>query len=171
MKKKIFYLLVIIISLLILPKSINYIYDRVEVIIETKVLTSFYNVINVDAKYEYITNVVEKYFNDFWNEIKAFFMWLYKVLLSKDAMIIYIWVVQSIMFIIIIFKLWTSGSNYKYKTSKMAKILIFLMERLRWFISEFKMFYIENKKNIHRILFFVSGVGIVFFFELLIFFY
>ena len=149
MKKKIIYTLLILISLLILNSSVYYIFNRINVMLETNRFTAFYNIANdIDSKYDAIVDNVEFFFNDFFNQIKYFFIWLWKVLISPDALIIYTLIFQNLVFMYAFFKMWVYGKCLEFKTSKLANAL---NVTIIWFldlINYIKQLYKKENKRI-----------------------
>ena len=170
MKKKIIYTLLILISLLILNSSVYYIINRINVMLESNRFTAFYNIANdIDSKYAAIVDNVEFFFNDFFNQIKYFFIWLWKVLISPDALIIYTLIFQNLVFMYAFFKMWVYGKCLEFKTSKLANALNVVIIWFLDLINYIKQLYKKENKRIKIIIIWLSGIGIIIAFEFVIF--
>ncbi len=167
--KRITFITIAIISLLFIYNNLFYIYDRIRVMVVSGKYTCFYNVISLDDKYNAIVEAVQYWFQHMFQEIKVFIIWLYRVLISPDALIIYCWILQVIMFIYVFFTIWVSGSSLDFKTTKMAKFTNKLLSNFRRFINYCYDFYQVNKSKVHMIIIWCSGLGFILAFEIIVF--
>ncbi len=167
MKKKIYWILIILISSFFTFYIGEYLYNRIlDMIIKMKVIPFYNYSSDISGKYDDIKNNISIFFNNFsLDYFKNFFSLIFNI----NTLIIISYIIQSIIIIKIFVSIWINGSNYKYKESILAKSLIKFVDFIKKNIISFIEFLKENKKKIILIFMLFSLTGFMLVFEIMLF--
>lgn len=170
MRKKIYLILTIILSLFIFYFCFKYMYGRVSLMIQKHTLLPFYRLVNVDEEYNQIASSFIGFFKDIWHNLTSFFKWLLNLLTSQTLWLTILYIVQFYVFSYILIDIWVDGSNIHYKTSKLAlgftKMMEYIKETIKICIS-----YTKEKSRMFKLIWiFLTGIGFLIIFEFVLFF-
>lgn len=170
MKKKICWFLFMACSLLLSYFIYQRIVDRVIDMVGQKMIIPFYkNGPGIETDYQNILNQIMLFFKSInWENIKTFFVEIFKNVFSITTLIIVIYILQVIIILKLVFSFWIAGTNLKYKTSFFAKILIKVVSFMVDGFNSILIYFNENKRKIILIFLLSSGILPLVTFELIL---
>ena len=163
----------IFISLLILPNTFNFIYNRILNMIDNSSLIPFYKYdIMLDEKFKEVVQLIDNFIESIksitFEEIKEY---IYTKILTVDNLIYITYFAQISMILYILFDMWVSGENLKFTITISARLFTRFIEYLRKEYNLFKEVFKENFFKLILIFLIFSNVGIFLAMEFLLFMY
>lgn len=136
--------------------------------LDDKSIFTFFEAYARSNRYNQIKEKVVIFFNNFFDNFKDILQRVANYLLAT-GMIFFMYILQIIIILKIAFNFWINGKNTKYKTSKLAKLVILINKRIYYEYQLFKQFVIDNKLKLKRIVLIVTGILPIIIFELVVF--
>lgn len=157
-KKIIYWMLIIVASLIIGNYLYQYLFNKIYTMFIHKYIYCFYESPTLESDYNAIVENIQAYFNNFWDNIKIFFISIFNYLISYEFMMLLMILSQFIIIFYIIIIVLNDKKNIKYTFTKPAKFLIYIVNKIKKLVYGFIDYLNKNKKIIIITFLILSGI-------------